>query len=372
MLIKSKNKEDEENVQSTAGGIALIGIVAALGTYVVSIDEYTNFMNSEITADICSLKNTAKLLKNPDITYKILLLDETFSKWSSALINRTYTKRNTKISGTLSGLTIGSGLFFGSATALTGGAFGIIASTCYFTWDYFSKSKKIDEEKELFEKLFVDINMAQAKILELQPNNNSYIQQTKTNIIFPLPPVYSYPQQHNQHLFAKLDLSKYDYLQQNNQQPYTYSHQNNQQMYVNPTQLNYNYPPQENDQQLYTYPPQENDQQSYTNMPSSNYTYPPQEIDPQIYTNMPSPNYMCSQSNNNIVFPKLDLSQNNKQIYTNIDSLQTLQNSPQIYTNIDASSLHNSQYIYPRFNPPPYSSNDIQQNINENYEETYV
>ena len=352
-LIKKKDKEDEEDIQSTVGGIALIGIVSALGTYVVSTDEYTNFTNSEITADIKSIINTARLLGNPDIMYKILVLEKSFEKWSSILVDRTYTKRNTKISGTLSGLTIGSGLFFGSMTAMTGGAFGVIASTCYFTWDYYSKCKKIDDEKELFEKLFVDINDTIVKIEEIQSNKNSLDQ--PVNICWPIPPpIYPYPQQHTfakldlsnyqppqQHTFAKLDLSNYPppqqiYTQQNNQLVYpilnlsnnTYSPQNDSQLYVNPIPINY-------------VSSQYNNDSIYTNSPQSSNTYPQQNHD-SIYTNSPSSTYVQTLSNDNNSLPKLDL-----------------------------SGYQPQPFIQHNLNPSVYQQNSYTNFINENYGEKY-
>ncbi len=192
LYVKEKEDKDDKDPQSTIGGIAIIGMMATVGTYIISTDEYTNYGNSEIDQNFTTLKNDTIKFGKPDITYKILQLDETFNKWKSMFIDRTYTKRNAKITGTLSGLTIGSGLFIGSTLCMTGGAFGVIASSCYFTWDYYKKQKKIIEEKELFEKIFDDIKDAQQMIDEynLQTiihsndkqmhNSSSYQQYTNT------------------------------------------------------------------------------------------------------------------------------------------------------------------------------------------------
>jgi len=164
---KSKKEKEEENIQSTAGGIAIIGIAATVGTYLVANDEYTNYTNSEIEQEISSLKSLSLKHGDQQIICNVIALESTFIEWSNMFTNRTYTKRNTKITGTLSVAAIGGGLFFGSLTCMTGGALGIVASTCYYTWDHYTKCKKITKEKELFHNLFDDINNTQAIIAQL-------------------------------------------------------------------------------------------------------------------------------------------------------------------------------------------------------------
>ncbi len=283
-VCKEKEEKDDKDPQSTIGGIAIIGMMATVGTYIISTDEYTNYGNSEIEQDFATLKNDTIKLGKPDITYKLLQLDETFNKWKTMFIDRTYTKRNAKITGTLSGLTIGSGLFLGSTVCMTGGAFGIIASSCYFTWDYYTKYKKIIQEKELFDKIFNDINDAQSMIEEYNLQTIIHSNEKQSNSIYKSPIYTQY--QYTNPLGTNLSPDQ------------TYQTQLKCPIPTYQTQLKcpiptYQTPPDLHSSQIYQTQP--NIQQSNYNVPV--FAYPPQQTNynSPVFT-YPNSNYQAYQT----------------------------------------------------------------------------
>ena len=175
---KNKNEKDEkdekdkkdETTQSTLGGLGIIAIVAPIGTYLVATDEYTNYVNSEIETEI-----------NNFVTDIILTISESeiadagrnirccFEDWSRLFKNRTYSSRNAKLTGTLSGLAIGGGLIMGSSMIMTGGSIGIIVSGCFFTWNYFTK--KIKSEADAFNDLLRVLCDTQSMIADKYANS---------------------------------------------------------------------------------------------------------------------------------------------------------------------------------------------------------
>lgn len=145
---KSKEEEKDKPTQSTLGGMAIIGAVAVSGTYIISTDEYTNYVNSGIEGEI----------NNFFIDIILMMKDETeiadasrkikycFDDWSQLLKVRTYQARNAKVAGTLSGILGGGGLLIGSWMVMIAGGFGVIAAGSFLTLNYFTKRERSEIE----------------------------------------------------------------------------------------------------------------------------------------------------------------------------------------------------------------------------------
>ena len=163
-----KNDKDEEDkeIQSTMGGFAIIGTVALTGTYILAKDEYTNYVNSEIETDINNLLMEIKILmrSEPEIVDASQNIKLCFDQWICLFIKRTYPVRNAKGAGILSALSIGGGLWYGSTMIMLGGGLGVVASGCYFIWNYFTRKTKT--EAELFNDLCKAIFETQTIISE--------------------------------------------------------------------------------------------------------------------------------------------------------------------------------------------------------------
>ena len=165
----SKNDKEEKKdkqIQSTMGGFAIISATSLAGTYLLATDEYTNYSNSEIEIDINNLLSEIKVLmkSEPDIIESSQNIKSCFDQWIYLFTKRTYPARNAKGAGILSALSVGGALWYGSTMIMLGGGLGVVASGCYFTWNYFTKKTKT--EAELFNDLCKAIFETQSIISE--------------------------------------------------------------------------------------------------------------------------------------------------------------------------------------------------------------
>jgi hypothetical protein len=150
---KKEEEKKEETTQSTLGGLAIIGTVAVSGTYLLATDEYTSYVNSGIEIEINNFVTDIILMMKNDseITEAAQKIKYCFDDWSRLFKDRTYNSRNAKRAGVLSGIAVGGGLMLGSSMVMLGGGFGLIASGCVFTWNYFTK--KIRSETNIYNDL---------------------------------------------------------------------------------------------------------------------------------------------------------------------------------------------------------------------------
>ena len=194
-----KDEDDDKNTKAAPiTGMILIAAAAISGTYLLAKDEYTNYVNSEIEKDISNLKERAVRLNYADITEYILSVEDSFNVWKKKYLDRTCQIRNSKITGTMSGLSIGAGYFFGSGICLTGGTIGLIGSVCLFTWNYLTK--KIKTEENAFDELFGAVRRAHVAIEQTYsyPDVSSYASQSPMNTnpqgqpLYASAPPYSY------------------------------------------------------------------------------------------------------------------------------------------------------------------------------------